>query len=920
MIPPILPLRVLAGLCVLAACRTASAAEEQSVRQLVPASDFTFASQGNFTGRKDRRGLLLIEHPLATSSAGDRGFFRAEVVLSPDATPPHLLYFYATDNNIPAKSDKGYMMVDQRVGHRFQQIRINGEVAWSEDTNQEDNAKWKVVDITKHVPESKRFVLEAGLFEEVDGSKVLPGDIVQSPPKKAFKPKQEWNQTESYWGDFTIQSGAAASQPPPPPRWNPDLSSPASLPHTKEQWQADALDVENGELVHSGWAWPAISGIPFPQGKFAGETRLTATLGGVSHPIRPLSHWPDGSIKWGLVQLGLVPGFAGAVKVSESAAEPAVAGAVHIDTSRPGTIGIRNDLIRLEASPEKGNAGLVLFSGSAPVLNGMQFYFESASDSFSVNWESPEVVEAFPERATVELRGDLVSASGFRYGRCRVRATVFAGLSSVRLLSSVYNETAKDPFQASAYGWKLSVPGTAPGESGDGWFTAGAKPAFLTGAIRYFRQLGPNGITVEPGAVTLQLFRPGDKETPFYQTHPGEAKTHEIWLAVTPDPVSPAQAKRFSMLVDRPPGLAVASLIRSSAVWGPMAKIDPEEDAELYRSLIASGVESYYADVKTGLRAFGNYPGFSSSFYWNSLHSMYALYAMTGERKWLDRAERSVRHLMDLLVCHWSPEKTSLGGMYSYYSTKTADGNRAFEPDFSNADFSIRSQNPHAAFDHWQLTGDADGKRIAIGIADFLLANPEMRQHAASGSARHQGWVLIALSRAYEETRDPRYRDYARTMMDTARTFIDPRRGAYLQIHSSVSHPGIVPFMAGILATGLRNFHEASGDPEALELLALVVTSSQEETLDRTWSGQNPGLSYHYSPNPHHRYEHVPGLNLGLVGGNAYLAALTGDKNCADAAREGWKGFLAGTHKSPNMEIYNLPDTLYWLKSLPGKE
>ncbi|HRJ73882.1 MAG TPA: glycoside hydrolase family 127 protein, partial [Terrimicrobiaceae bacterium] len=685
-------------------------------------------------------------------------------------------------------------------------------------------------------------------------------------------------------------------------------------------WQADALAVEKGDLVHSGWTWPAVSGIPFPQGKFAGDARLSATLGGVAHPIRPLAHWPDGSIKWGLVQLKLAPGLNGTVKVGASEAEPAVAGAVHLDTNRPGTTVIRNDLIRLVASPAKGDAGVQLFSGSVPVLTGMQFYFTSGSEEFSVHWNPPEVIEAFPERATVEWQGDLVSASGFRYGRCRMQASLFAGTSSVRLLSTVYNETAKDPFQASAYGWKLSVPEAPSEASGEGWFTTGVKPAYLTGAIRYFRQLSPNGIALEPGTINLQLFRPGDKATPAYQTHPGEAKTHEIWLAVTSDPVSPAQAKRFSMLVDRPPGLGVAALIRSSGVWGPMAKIDPAADAELYQSLIASGVETYFADVKTGLRAFGNYPGFSSSFYWNSLHSMYALYAMTGERKWLDRAERSVRHLMDLLVCHWSPEKTNLGGMYSYYSTKTADGNRAFEPDFSNADFSVRSQNPHAAFDHWQLTGDADGKRIAIGIADFLLANPEMREHAASGSARHQGWVLIALARAYEETHDPRYRDYARTMLQTVRKFVDPRRGSYLQIHSSVNHPGIVPFMAGILATGLRNYHEVSGDPEALELLTLVVTATQEETVDRTWSATNPGLAYHYSPNPHHRYEHVPGLNLGLVGGNAYLAALTGNKEYATTAREGWKGFLAGPHKSPNMEIYNLPDTLFWLKSLPREE
>lgn len=887
------------------------AADPVANQHALPPETFQFSSQGHFVGHQDQRDLLVIEHPLKPSQSGDFGFFQTKVELPSDAQPPYRLNFYVTDNNVPAKDPKNYMMIDQRVGHRFREIRINGKTVWSQDTYDAESPRWQEVDITQWVPETKTFVLEAGLFEKEASATVLPGDLVQSPPRKAFRPRQELSQIQSYWGDFVIGYGADQTKLAQP-RWLPTLELKKKSEKEFEPWEATNLPVENGNLLETPWSWPAVSGIPFPQSKFSAQDHLAVVSKAGSFPIRVQSRWPDGSIKWGLVQLDLKPEETDTFRIEQVPQEPSVHQPVEINKDAGS---LTNGLLELRYQPKANLLGLTLASSLGPVLEAMEFYFTSATESFSTTWHAATLEEQLPERTTVAVEGQLTDATGFSYGRCLVRFTIFAGQPYVRILSTIINENTTDPFQATAYGWKLRVAGAGDASTSEESFTIGSQGGSLTGAVRYFRQLSPNGIQALDDGIDLQLFRAGDKTTPTYQTHPGEAKTHEIWLAVTEEKISPQQASRLSMIVDRPPRLGIAPLIRSSKVWGNLPRIDPVEDQALY-DLIQTTVETYYANVRTGIRAFGNYPGFSSSFYWNSLHTLYTLYAMTGERKWLDRAERSVRHLMDLLICHWSPNPKNVGGMYAYFSTKTPDGERAFEPDFSNADFSVRSQNPHAAFNHWQLTGDPEGRRIAIGIADFLINNPEMRDLALSASSRHQGWCLIAVSRAYSETGDVRYKKFGELMVKAAESYIDPRRGAYIQTHSSVTHPGIVPFMSGILATGLRDFHEATGNPDALRLLATITVATKEEMEDKEWREKHPGLSYYYSPNPHHRYEPSPTLSMGLIGANAYLGALTEDPEFIQTAQEGWKGYMVGPHKTPHMTMYDLPETLYWLKSL----
>jgi len=908
-------------IAVLGAVAATSALAAEAGPGLLAPGQFAFAGKGYYRGTLDQRDLFAIEHPLAEAKAGDFGFYRAEVSLPSGAQPPYVLYFYATDNNVPSSSFHG-LMISQRKGHRFKQVRIDGVPVWSVDTFEAENPGWNRVDITGKVPQSGKFVLEFGLYEEVDASKVLPGDSIQFNPKKAFRPKQELHQTQSYWGDFTILSGASANTPPPPPRWRPAFTIAEKPREQGESWSADAIAIENRELIKPGWSWPVTTGIPFPKGRFDADAPPRVRFEGRYYPVRPLASWPDGSLKWGIVQANVSGGEKGVFKIEAQPAKAAplpADGAVAVAKGK-GEATVSNRLLRFKAAPGKEQAGIEIWADGRKLASGLRFYFEGEKEPFAARWAEPVVQEELPERATIKLEAELTSPGGERFGRCRLLATVFAGQPYIRLLSTVYNENAAESFNATAYGWRLELPKGAKVATGDDGFTASSDSGGLTGVIRYFRFLFPNGVKAGTDGVDLQLFRPGDKAVPFYRTHPGEAKTHEIWLATTPAGAAPLDLEPFSLLVARPPGLAVAPLIRTSGVWGKMLKIDSSAEAVLYDDLIENKIEAYFANVRTGLRPFGNYQGFASSFYWNSLHSMYALYAMTGERKWLDRAERSVRHLMDLLICHWSPDGTNVGGLYAYYSTKTPDGERAFEPDFSNADFNVRSQNPHPAFDHWQLTGDPDGRSVGIGMAEFLISNPAMDSLAKATSARHQGWALVAISRAFMETGDPRYKAWARQLVETAWRHLDPRRGAYIQTHSSSTHPGIVPFMTGILATGLRDYHEATGDPEAVELLAAIAISTREEMLDREWGEKNQALSYYYSPNPYHRYQPTPQLYVGMVAGNAYLAALTGEERFATAAREGWKAYLlgAGIEWSQSGElIYDLPEAFYWLNTLP---
>ncbi|HNS32776.1 MAG TPA: hypothetical protein PKN36_07370, partial [bacterium] len=459
------------------------------------------------------------------------------------------------------------------------------------------------------------------------------------------------------------------------------------------------------------------------------------------------------------------------------------------------------------------------------------------------------------------------------------------------------------------YGLKLLTDVDDVSQSEKGWIDVKSKNGWVTGTIRYFQHIWPIGLTADSDGIDFKLFKEGDARNPKYATYPGEARTHEIWLAVSDKFPGKDAGQALADLAETPPRFDTSGLIRESYVWGEMPYVGDSDNTEIYTLLIEKVLDPYYRETLKGIRHFGGYTG-GLNFYWNGLDSMYKLYAMTGERKWYDMAERSIRHYMDICTIHWSPDGSKVGGK-----------NRSVDKFLA---VYLVHQNTQPLFSHWNMTGDPEGYRLGRANADFIMNDKEMIMLTEQRADRQQGWPLMSMVRAWQETGDPAYEKHARRIVDIALGYMEQRRGAYLRVHGSTSHMGIVPFMSGILASGLRHYHLWSGDERAGIAVAQIAQSVNAEMHDPYYSRTKPDLDYYYSPNPYLKGRDgktlITSLNHNIVSAQAYAAYITGDPGLADIAWRSWRAYVQNGQWGTRSYLYDLHAAVYWLAKAPVPE
>lgn len=83
--------------------------------------------------------------------------------------------------------------------------------------------------------------------------------------------------------------------------------------------------------------------------------------------------------------------------------------------------------------------------------------------------------------------------------------------------------------------------------------------------------------------------------------------------------------------------------------------------------------------------------------------------------------------------------------------------------------------------------------------------------------------------------------------MDIVISYLEDRRGADPRHHGINSNLGIVPFMSGILCSGLRHYHLWAGDDRAAVALTEVAESVYADRHNPVVSKSAPDVDY-YSP------------------------------------------------------------------------
>ena len=676
-------------------------------------------------------------------------------------------------------------------------------------------------------------------------------------------------------------------------------TKPAAVPFAAAAGTAPQPSLEMRETLGlTRSRWPLSTGVPFPRGKLPDAAHLTLSDGSTPIPVqtRVLSRWPDGSVRWALLD------WQADVKAKQSHR-------FRFDVGTPAaptqTVKVRDagDHLEVETGPLQFSVPKNRFAVLADVrLHGTPMLGGPLVSFFNVDGKRADaaaptvtVTEAGPLRARIELRGRY--AASFHYV---VRIDAFAGQPFVRILHTFEQQSPETysvvrqigvemPMKfdgpptyrvgrekGKAFEGTLPAPGFTLVQADNEAFEAGE--ARVTGraegwadlrdathgaavAARYFWQEYPQSLQLRATGLTYNLWAP---EAPPAKIGMGAAKTHEI-VVLFHDKTAPSPTLLAAIAQPLPVRLDPSWVVASGALPHSLA---PDAATSGFLHELHAAHLRYLAHADTerwddsghvrcpepaqerprtgfyGMLNWGdwNFPGYHDTTKgcdaWGNLEydmtQVLALgYAASGEPAYYDGMVASARHFMDVDRIYFQNLRPSWVGM------NHPKNPLHFAFDLGGVD--LGHTWTEGLLSYYYLTGDDRGLDAARGIADFLVNR--LRGLSLPGNPRQSGWPQIALVAVYEATGEARYKtaatEYARKGMS--------------------AHPPdkIADWKMGILAEALCDTHAVTQDAELKEWLVRYAATVKA---------------------------HGAKLDARFVPAAAYVARLTGDASLAQAA------------------------------------
>lgn len=854
-----------------------------------------FESTGSYEGWSDRRDLFVIRHPWSPGRSGSYGSVSREVEVPEAWTGPLSIHFYMTDDYFGQGADlpkDSWASQVKLIGHRFKQVLVNDVVVWERDVadiQEPDAAQRFSARLPEHVRPGSRFRLKFRMIDKVGSDQRLAEDHRVIGQLGGMKEAEEWEfQTHLYVGDVLL---APADVVDPVSESSPidrlvrkvhDRNWP--LPSYGERIEFPvALTLEYADRT-KGVSCPVRCGLPIPPGQIRTAEEITLK-GGKGRPLplqtEVLTRWPDGSPRW--VQIDTIVG-------GEDGSSPYT---LDIDKRRAPRPALKTPA----AIQQDVGGGFVLQSGSLVVRTGgaegqllgelsvgkarfsnLTAEIQVGERVFRPVIDKAEVMAAGPVRAEAQLAGRLV-ADGETMGPCVFRVAVFAGQPGVRMTWRIFNHrqeaqairrldllgqlradgerrvvwSSKDQAakvessrqavcvrQLKNDGFE-TLDGTgqalANGEVCAGWLGVQDDIQTFMVLVRHFREQFPKAIELRDNRLRISLFEShAGQET--YGLTEGEAKRHEIWLGLWDKTMKDADLASFAACFDRPARLFSADYACLSGGFGHAARHDEKRFSDFHEI-----VRSLYGDIRAeqfyvnGIRNWGDQP-YSPSWcngYYNVQMGLIAEYIMTGDPRWFDHLEASVRHIMDVDICHASARHPEwVGALHCGHCGK----------DHTDSYPWAAMQKNWGTLAYYRLAGDPDARAAALGMADAVIRARTCM--GSCGSVRDHAGTMYCLTAAYDETGDAQYLKACREVMNDALRHIDRRRGTYVEVHGSVSYRGNVPWMGAQLAESLYLYYRQSGDVDA----AIALVGLAESILSENRNREVPGDVFGYSHNP----------------------------------------------------------------------
>ena len=889
---------------------------------------WTFQTDGAWRIRCDHRDLLAMRHPWVPSKKGGFATALREVTIPEDWKGDVYLSFYCSDDyhTDEWRPDGSWLTAEGFIGHRMKQVLVDNRAVWSADVSDPvARGASPYYRIKLPVKPGRKFLLALLAFDAVDSETVLEDDFYQSAndkKKREEDPDASRFQTHIYWGDIRL----LAEDAEPPPGKRPSEKRVRAvhlkrwpLPPFGDEWDGPVmLDISAPAGVPKA-GFPARCGVPVHAGKIQDLTEVclrTERKRSVFTQKAALGHWRDKSIQWVLFDFPVKP----KLEKVELAFGPDKAGSGRKVKVAEGEdkVSVNAGVIQFDAAPAVGIGNVRLWG--KPKVSSIALAVNVDGEDIPGTVDACTVTNKGPFRSTLVLQGRFDSLER-SVGSYLLYCSAFADLPYLKLWFRLFNDTKTDlPVSGLNVRFTLeedpSGLRTPSGEVEDGFvleqFSEKSRklngapadplgPMFVawkggTVTVRHFRELFPKRASIKGNVVAIDLVAAGDSPVVFT---PGEAKSHEIWLAL--GDVDPAQ---FAATVAQPPALQNAEHFCSTGAIGRAATHDGVP--VLHEHMCNDFGDKRFEDLgfHFGVRHFPDSPYYGgppkwSNNYYERMLGLWSEWFMSGDRAWYDLAFAVCRHLMDVAIVHSEvPGKDWLGAIHGPGENHVA---APWNPTLRIAGLAL----------YHKLTGDPDARADFLGVADYCVRT----RAGIGGDVRNQAGPFDAICTAYEETGEVEFLDDGAARVESALAAMDMRRGVWPDEHGSKVYRGNIPWMVAQVARPLYLWYHATGDIQAAQALVGLAESIVCENAD--WD--QPGVVSGYSHNPHFDVSASYDLIILPVIFAAY--ELTEDPFFLDAAKAQWERWLrVKAFDSPLNCHWNTPWLMWYLKRYGGIE
>ncbi len=273
-------------------------------------------------------------------------------------------------------------------------------------------------------------------------------------------------------------------------------------------------------------------------------------------------------------------------------------------------------------------------------------------------------------------------------------------------------------------------------------------------------------------------------------------------------------------------------------------------------------------------------------------HCLFLQFARTGRRDYLRLAPAAARHQADVDTVHAYPDPQYLGAELSHAVGHTGSWEEdigTWSKQYDVWQYTARSGHVWAdgMMEAWYLTGDAWVMEACLGLGEHIVWSMSQTFTEMGTHERDAGWAIAAVIAIYRGTYDPVYLEAARRIVSVAlRTQRFDEGGAWPHVlpsdHADQDHQGVIGnnlFLIGILLSGLKDFHEETGDPAVARSL---IAGARWVLL--SWDEKAKAWPYSASVTGEPVYQRYVALNNLICESLPYAGELTGERRFFDVA------------------------------------